>query len=58
MTVGVLMFRTWGNSYLQDQMLCFNPKVTSNDASVLTVERAQYSCLPNNDGGVVDDLII
>jgi aminomethyltransferase len=36
----------------------FNPKVTSNDASVLTVERAQYSCLPNNDGGVVDDLII
>ncbi len=33
-------------------------KVTSNDASVLTVGRAQYSCLPNNDGGVVDDLII
>ncbi|SEA32745.1 aminomethyltransferase [Flavobacterium gillisiae] len=33
-------------------------KVTSNDASVLTVGRAQYSCLPNSDGGVVDDLII
>ncbi|MBE0392260.1 glycine cleavage system aminomethyltransferase GcvT [Flavobacterium sp. PL002] len=33
-------------------------KVTSNDASVLTVGRAQYSCLPNNDSGVVDDLII
>lgn len=33
-------------------------KVTSNDASVLTVGRAQYSCLPNNDGGIVDDLII
>lgn len=33
-------------------------KVTSNDASVLTVGRAQYSCLPNNDGGIVDDLIV
>ena len=33
-------------------------KVTTNDASVLTVGRAQYSCLPNNDGGIVDDLII
>ena len=33
-------------------------KVTSNDASVLTIGRAQYSCLPNDKGGVVDDLII
>lgn len=33
-------------------------KVTSNDASILTVGRAQYSCLPNNEGGIVDDLII
>ncbi len=33
-------------------------KITTNDASVLTVGRAQYSCFPNNDGGIVDDLII
>lgn len=33
-------------------------KVTSNDASVLTDGRAQYSCLPNNEGGIVDDLIV
>jgi len=33
-------------------------KVTSNDAATLTVGRAQYSCLPNNDGGIVDDLIV
>lgn len=33
-------------------------KVTSNDASLLTVGRAQYSCLPNEDGGIVDDLIV
>ncbi|HEX8269691.1 MAG TPA: glycine cleavage system aminomethyltransferase GcvT [Flavobacterium sp.] len=33
-------------------------KVTTNDASVLTIGKAQYSCLPNNEGGIVDDLII
>ncbi|MDR6968073.1 aminomethyltransferase [Flavobacterium arsenatis] len=33
-------------------------KVTSNDASTLTIGRAQYSCLPNNHGGIVDDLIV
>lgn len=33
-------------------------KVTSNDASTLEIGKAQYSCLPNNDGGIVDDLII
>jgi len=33
-------------------------KVTSNDASTLTIGRAQYSCLPNGKGGIVDDLIV
>lgn len=33
-------------------------KVTSNDASKLTDGKAQYSCLPNDKGGIVDDLII
>ena len=33
-------------------------KVSSNDASKLDIGKAQYSCLPNDDGGVVDDLII
>jgi aminomethyltransferase len=33
-------------------------KVTSNDAATLTVGRAQYSCLPNEEGGIVDDLIV
>lgn len=33
-------------------------KVTSNDAATLTIGRAQYSCLPNNEGGIVDDLIV
>ena len=33
-------------------------KVTSNDASVMTEGRAQYSCMPNGKGGIIDDLII
>jgi len=33
-------------------------KVTSNDASKLSVGKAQYSCFPNDDGGIVDDLIV
>lgn len=33
-------------------------KVTSNDASKLLDGQAQYSCLPNAENGVVDDLIV
>jgi len=33
-------------------------RVTSNDASKLTEGKAQYSCLPNDKGGIVDDLIV
>lgn len=33
-------------------------KTCSNDASKLTIGKAQYSYLPNEDGGIVDDLII
>jgi aminomethyltransferase len=32
--------------------------VCSNDASKLEDGEAQYSCFPNEDGGVVDDLIV
>lgn len=33
-------------------------KIATNDASKLKDGKAQYSCMPNNDGGIVDDLII
>jgi aminomethyltransferase len=33
-------------------------RITSNDASKLTAGKAQYSCFPNRDGGIVDDLIV
>jgi len=33
-------------------------KITSNNASTLTIGKAQYSCLPNDEGGIVDDLLV
>ena len=33
-------------------------RVTSNDASKLVDSQAQYSCLPNETGGIVDDLLV
>src|ERR1700761_634163 len=33
-------------------------RVTSNDAAKLTDGKAQYSCLPNDNGGIVDDLLV
>lgn len=33
-------------------------RITSNDASKLSVGKVQYSCFPNNDGGIVDDLLV
>ena len=33
-------------------------RVTTNDASKLTTGKAQYSSLTNNEGGIVDDLLV
>jgi len=33
-------------------------RVTSNDASKLIDKKVQYSCLPNEQGGIVDDLLV
>ncbi len=33
-------------------------KVTANDVAALVDGQVQYSCLPNNDGGIVDDLLV
>jgi aminomethyltransferase len=40
------------------QALDLVQKVTSNDASKLEIGQAQYSCLPNTEGGIVDDLLV
>ncbi len=41
-----------------ENALALIQKVCSNDASVIEVGKAQYSCLPNENGGIVDDLIV
>lgn len=46
-------FRLKGN-----QALDLIQYVTSNDASKLTDGKVQYSCLPNDKGGIVDDLLV
>lgn len=40
------------------EALALIQKVTSNDASRLEIGQAQYSCLPNHTGGIVDDLLV
>lgn len=40
------------------QALDLIQRITSNDASKLVDRQAQYTCLPNEQGGIVDDLIV
>lgn len=58
-SVGVFDVSHMGEFILKgDNALNLIQKVTSNDAAVLTDGKAQYSCFPNNTGGIVDDLIV
>ncbi len=58
-SVGVFDVSHIGEFFLKgENALALIQKVTSNDASKLVDGKAQYSCLPNNEGGIVDDLII
>jgi aminomethyltransferase len=41
-----------------DQALSFLQNKVSNDVSVLQDGQVQYACLPNNKGGIVDDLLV
>ncbi len=58
-SVGVFDVSHMGEFILKgDNALDLIQRVTSNDASKLTAGKAQYSCFPNKDGGIVDDLIV
>jgi aminomethyltransferase len=58
-SVGVFDVSHMGEFILKgENALHLIQKVTSNDASVLVNGKAQYSCLPNATGGIVDDLIV
>ncbi|MBA4304527.1 MAG: glycine cleavage system protein T [Sphingobacteriaceae bacterium] len=41
-----------------EQALDFLQYVTSNDVAKLEDGKVQYSCLPNGEGGIVDDLLV
>ena len=58
-SVGVFDVSHMGEFFVKgENALALIQKVSSNDASKLTVGKAQYSCMPNETGGVVDDLLI
>ena len=57
--VGVFDVSHMGEFFLSGEgALNLLQRVTSNDASKLIPGKVQYSCLPNNDGGIVDDLLV
>jgi aminomethyltransferase len=57
--VGVFDVSHMGEFLIEgENALALIQKVTSNDASKLEIGDAQYSCMPNDQGGIVDDLIV
>lgn len=57
--VGVFDVSHMGEFILKgDKALDLIQLVTSNDAAVLEDGRVQYSCFPNGQGGIVDDLLV
>ena len=57
--VGVFDVSHMGEFWVKGpKALAFLQKVTSNDVSVLSTGKIQYSCFPNGKGGIVDDLLV
>lgn len=58
-SVGVFDVSHMGEFWVKGpNALSFIQSITSNDASVLVPGKIQYSCLPNEEGGIVDDLVV
>jgi aminomethyltransferase len=58
-TVGVFDVSHMGEFILKgDHAIDLIQKVSSNDATKLYDGKVQYSCLPNEEGGIVDDLLV
>ena len=57
--VGIFDVSHMGEFFLKGpNALALIQKVTSNDAAKLEIGDAQYSCFPNDQGGIVDDLLV
>ena len=58
-SIGVFDVSHMGEFHLKgDNALALIQKITSNDASKLFDGKVQYSCFPNYEGGIVDDLLV
>lgn len=58
-TLGVFDVSHMGEFWVKGpKALDFIQWVTSNDASTLVPGKVQYSCFPNETGGIVDDLLV
>ena len=57
--VGVFDVSHMGEFWVKgEKALDFLQYITTNDVSKLDAGKAQYTCMPNGKGGIVDDLII
>ena len=57
--VGLFDVSHMGQFFLRgERVLELIQLISSNDASVLSIGQAQYTCMPNKSGGIVDDLLI
>ena len=57
--VGVFDVSHMGEFWVKGpKALAFLQKVTSNNVAVLTPGKIQYTCFPNDKGGIVDDLLV
>lgn len=58
-SVGVFDVSHMGEFWVKGpHALPFLQKITSNDVSTLSIGKAQYTCFPNDNGGIVDDLLV
>ena len=57
--VGVFDVSHMGEFWVKGpQALAFLQQVTSNNVAALSPGKIQYTCFPNEDGGIVDDLLV
>jgi aminomethyltransferase len=57
--IGVFDVSHMGEFWVEGpEALAFLQKISSNDAAVLTDGKVQYTCFPNETGGIVDDFLV
>ena len=58
-SVGVFDVSHMGEFWVKGpQALAFLQKITSNNVAALAPGKIQYTCFPNEEGGIVDDLLV